>query len=53
MNWAIVFLIIAMTAAVFGFTGAAGAAAGIAKIIFLLFAGFFALSLLTGFGKRA
>jgi len=53
MNWAIVFLVIALTAAVLGFTGAAAATPGVPRVIFLLFAGLFALSRLTGFGKRA
>jgi uncharacterized membrane protein YtjA (UPF0391 family) len=35
-NWAIIFFIIALLAAVFGFGGIAGAAAGAAKITFVV-----------------
>jgi len=35
-SWAIAFLIIALLAAVFGFTGLAVSAAGIAKIVFVV-----------------
>jgi uncharacterized membrane protein YtjA (UPF0391 family) len=34
--WAFMFLIVALIAAVFGFGGLAGAAAGIAKILFFV-----------------
>ncbi len=37
LSWAITFLIIAIIAAVLGFGGIAGAATGIAKILFVLF----------------
>lgn len=37
IKWALIFLVIALIAAVFGFTGIAVAAAGIAKFIFGLF----------------
>ncbi|MBS1118088.1 MAG: hypothetical protein H6Q90_316 [Deltaproteobacteria bacterium] len=36
VSWAVAFLVIAGIAAVFGFTGIAMSAAGIAKIIFLV-----------------
>ena len=35
LGWALAFLIIALIAALLGFGGVAGAAAGIAKIIFI------------------
>jgi uncharacterized membrane protein YtjA (UPF0391 family) len=35
-RWAIIFLIIAIVAAVFGFSGLAGTAAGFAKILFVV-----------------
>ncbi len=35
-SWAIAFFIIALVAAIFGFTGLAVSAAGIAKIIFVV-----------------
>ena len=37
LKWAAIFLVIALTAALFGFTGIAWAAAGIAKFLFFLF----------------
>lgn len=37
IKWALIFLVIALVAALFGFTGIAVAAAGIAKFIFGLF----------------
>jgi uncharacterized membrane protein YtjA (UPF0391 family) len=37
LRWAVIFLVIALVAAVFGFTGIASAAAGIAKFLFFLF----------------
>lgn len=36
LNWAILFLIVALVAAVLGFGGIAGTAIGIAKIIFVV-----------------
>jgi uncharacterized membrane protein YtjA (UPF0391 family) len=36
LRWALIFLIIALVAALFGFTGIAAAAAGIAKLLFFL-----------------
>ncbi len=37
IKWALIFLVIALVAALFGFTGIAVAAAGIAKFLFGLF----------------
>ena len=37
LRWAVIFLIIALVAAVFGFTDIAAASAGIAKVLFGLF----------------
>ena len=52
LNCALTFLIVAIIAAVFGFTGIAVAATGIAKILFflflVLFLVLFVISLLTG-----
>ena len=48
LNWAWVFLVIALIAAVFGFGGIAASAAGIAKILFFVFLGGFVISLLMG-----
>ena len=46
LSWAITFLIIALIAAVLGFGGIAGTAAGIAKILFGVFLILFIVSLL-------
>ena len=48
LNWAVVFFIVAIIAALFGFGGMAIAAAGIAKILFHLFIILFLISLITG-----
>lgn len=46
LNWAIVFLVIALIAAVLGFGGLAGTAVGIAKLLFFVFIVLFAISLI-------
>jgi uncharacterized membrane protein YtjA (UPF0391 family) len=46
------FLVFALIAAVFGFTGIAIAAAGIAKLLFFIFIVFFAISLVTHLSSR-
>jgi len=51
LYYAFVFLVIAIIAAIFGFTGVYVAAAGIAKVLFFLFLILFVVSLL--FGRRA
>ena len=55
LYWALVFLVIALLAAVFGFTGDYVAAAGIAKILFFIFLVLFVVSLVAGGlrGRRA
>ena len=53
LNWTLMFLVIALLAAVFGFTGIAVAAAGIAKILFYLFLVLFLISLVAGLARRA
>ena len=52
LGWAITFLIIALVAAALGFGGIAGAATGIAKILFFVFLLAFALSFLVGRSRR-
>lgn len=44
LSWALTFFVLALIAAVFGFTGIASAAAGIAKILFFVFIALFVLS---------
>jgi uncharacterized membrane protein YtjA (UPF0391 family) len=45
LNWAVTFLVIALIAAVLGFTSIAGTAIGIAKILFYVFLVLFLVSL--------
>ena len=45
LRWALVFFIVAIIAALFGFTGIAIASAGIAKILFIIFLVLFLVSL--------
>ena len=52
LNWALIFFIIAVVAAVFGFSGIAIASAGVAKILFFLFLILFVVSLLSGLIRR-
>lgn len=48
LRWALVFLIIALIAGALGFTGVAGAAMGLAKILFFLFLVLFVGALILG-----
>ena len=52
LNWALTFLLVALFAAVFGFTGIALAAAGIAKILFFVFIVLFVVSILAHATRR-
>jgi uncharacterized membrane protein YtjA (UPF0391 family) len=54
LRWAVVFLIIALIAALFGFTDIAAASAGIAKILFGIFLILFLAALIFGLvaGRR-
>jgi uncharacterized membrane protein YtjA (UPF0391 family) len=51
LYWAVVFFVIALVAALLGFTGVAIAAAGIAKIVFFIFLVLFLISLVTHLGR--
>jgi len=57
LRWIIVFLVLAMVAALFGFGGIASEAVGIAKVLFLIFIVLFVIStifhLATGKGTSA
>lgn len=46
LGWALVFLILAIIAAIFGFGVLAAASAGIAKILFYIFIAIFVISLI-------
>ena len=52
LYWSVVFLVIALVAAIFGFTGVGIAAAGIAKILFMVFLVLFVVSLIGGITRR-
>ena len=52
LYYALVFLLIAIVAAVFGFGGVAIVSAGIAKILFLVFIVLFVVSLITHISRR-
>jgi uncharacterized membrane protein YtjA (UPF0391 family) len=54
LRWAVIFFIISLVAAVFGFGGIATAAAGIAKFLFYIFVALFLIALIGGLasGKR-
>jgi uncharacterized membrane protein YtjA (UPF0391 family) len=49
LYWAFLFLIIGIIAAILGFGGIAGAAIGIAKVIFFIFIALFVLFLILGY----
>jgi uncharacterized membrane protein YtjA (UPF0391 family) len=48
LRWAIVFLVVAIIAAVFGFGGIAGEAMWFARVLFFLFLILFVISLILG-----
>jgi uncharacterized membrane protein YtjA (UPF0391 family) len=48
LNWSILFLIVAVIAGVFGFTGVAGTSYEFAKILFFVFVVLFALAIIMG-----
>jgi len=50
--YTVVFLVIALVAALFGFTGIAAGAVDIARILFFIFVVLFAISLIMGFFRR-
>ncbi|MBN66678.1 MAG: DUF1328 domain-containing protein [Rickettsiales bacterium] len=53
LQLALLFFIVALVAAAFGFGGIAAASAGIAKILFFVFLGLFVLSLIFGLARGA
>ena len=48
LSWSALFLIIALIAAALGFSGIAGTAVGIAKVLFFIFIVLFLVSLIFG-----
>jgi len=53
LQYAAVFFVIALIAAIFGFTGIAVGAAEIAKVLFFIFLVLFVISLLVGMFRRS
>ena len=53
LQWALLFLVIALIAALLGFGGLAAASTGAAKLVFFVFVVLFALSLLASLLRRA
>jgi uncharacterized membrane protein YtjA (UPF0391 family) len=53
LQYAAVFFVVALIAAVFGFTGIAVGAAEIAKILFFIVLALFVISLLVGMFRRS
>jgi uncharacterized membrane protein YtjA (UPF0391 family) len=51
LSWALFFFLIAIIAAIFGFGGLAGAASGIAQLLFIGFLILAVIVLLTGRGR--
>jgi uncharacterized membrane protein YtjA (UPF0391 family) len=52
LNWAITFFLVAIVAALVGFSGIAAGAANIAQMLFILFLVLFAISLLIGLRRH-
>ena len=52
LYWALVFFLVAVLAAIFGFGGITAAAPGISKILFFVFLVLFAISLVLGLNGR-
>ncbi len=52
LYWALMFLVIALVAAVFGFGGIASTATGMAQILFVIALVLFIVSLFAGFMRR-
>jgi uncharacterized membrane protein YtjA (UPF0391 family) len=48
LRWAMIFLVLGLVAALFGFTGIAGASIEIAKVLFFIFLAIFAVTLILG-----
>jgi uncharacterized membrane protein YtjA (UPF0391 family) len=53
LRWALIFFVVALVAAAFGFLGIASAAVGIARMLFYIFLILFLVSLVGGLLRRA
>jgi uncharacterized membrane protein YtjA (UPF0391 family) len=52
LYWALMFLVVALVAAVFGFGGIASTATGIAQVLFVIALIMFVVSLFAGYMRR-
>ena len=52
LYWALMFLVVALVAAIFGFGGIASTATGIAQVLFVIAIIMFVVSLVAGFMRR-
>ncbi|MGD0910057.1 MAG: DUF1328 domain-containing protein [Candidatus Acidiferrales bacterium] len=52
LRWALIFFVVALVAAAFGFLGVASAAVGIARLLFYVFLILFLVSLVGGLTRR-
>lgn len=52
LRWAVIFFVVALIAAVFGFLGIASAAVNIARLLFYVFLILFLVSLVSGLLRR-
>jgi len=52
LRWALLFLLVSLVAALFGFGGISEAAADIARILFFIFIVMFLILLVVGFARR-
>jgi uncharacterized membrane protein YtjA (UPF0391 family) len=54
LRWAVIFFVVSIVAAFFGFGGIASAAAGVAKVLFFIFVALFLVALIGGLaaGRR-
>ena len=50
LRWSVIFFIIALVAAIFGFTGIAQDAAAVAKVLFFIFLVLFLIAIIVGGG---
>ncbi|WP_083225436.1 DUF1328 domain-containing protein [Neptunicoccus sediminis] len=53
LYWAVIFFVVAIVAALFGFGGIASASAGIAQLLFFVFVALFVLMLVIRFMRGA
>jgi len=52
LYWALMFLVVALVAAIFGFGGISSAATGIAQVLFVIAIVMFLVSLIAGYRRR-